>query len=145
MTWRNRQVGSVRAAFLGTVSAESGAAHVYLQPGADALAETWSGLTGGVVEPASAIPEPVLRAAAYPGRPVSVQAQALEQAPWKAGSLGAGTRPTSEPPLPQVGWAADTSGPLADLRLRVHGGAAAQRHSGRLPRGRTKPSQLLPA
>jgi hypothetical protein len=112
VTWRNRQVGSVRAAFLGTVSAESGAVHVYLQPGADALAETWSGLTGGVVEPASAIPEPVLRAAAYPADLFRVQGQALEQAPWKAGSLGTGTQPASEPPLPQVGWAADTSGPL---------------------------------
>jgi hypothetical protein len=112
VAWHERQVGSVRAAFLGTVSAESGATHVYLQPGTDALAEAWSELSDGVVEPASAIPEFVLRAAAYPGDLFRVQAQALEQAPWKAGNLGGVGQGNGEPPPPQIGWAADTSGPL---------------------------------
>jgi uncharacterized membrane protein (UPF0182 family) len=85
--WRNRRVGSVRAAFLGTVNAESGAARVYLQPGADPLASTWSRLSNGVVEPASAIPEPVLRAAPYPGDWFRIQAQQLERLPWKAGTV----------------------------------------------------------
>ncbi|MEO7136977.1 MAG: UPF0182 family protein [Gemmatimonadales bacterium] len=112
VTWRDRRVGSVRAAFLGTVNAETGATRVFLQPGADALAETWAGLSHGVVEPGSAIPEVVLRAAPYPAELFRIQAQELEHTPWKAGSLGGGTGQSSaEPPRPQVGWAADTSGP----------------------------------
>ena len=57
VTWRDHRVGSVRAAFLGTVNAETGATRVFLQPGADALAETWAALSQGVVEPGSTIPE----------------------------------------------------------------------------------------
>ncbi len=110
--WKNRTVGSVRAAFLGTVNAESGATHVYLQPGADALAETWARLAGGIVEPGSTIPELVLRAAPYPTELFRIQAQELERAPWHAGSFSGGSRPPrAEPPPPQIGWSPDTTGP----------------------------------
>ena len=112
VTWRNRRVGSLRAAFIGTVNAESGASKVYLQPGADPLAETWARLSGGVVEPGSAIPDLVLRAAPYPGELFRMQAQELERPPWSAGSLGGASRPSpTEPPLPQIGWTSDSSGP----------------------------------
>jgi hypothetical protein len=111
--WRNRRVGAVRAAFLGTVGAESGAARVYLQPGADPLAITWSRLSNGVVEPATAIPEGVLRAAPYPLDLFKVQAQQLERAPWKAGVVSGGSvQGSTEGPPPQFAWAHDTSGPL---------------------------------
>jgi hypothetical protein len=120
--WRNRRVGSVRAAFLGIVNAESGAARIYLQPGADALAETWARLSGGVVEPGSSIPEMVLRAAPYPNELFRIQAQELEHAPWNAGSLsGGGRQPREGPPLPQVGWSADTSGPQLVSTFQVPG------------------------
>jgi hypothetical protein len=120
--WRNRRVGSVRAGFLGTVNAGSGEAHVYLQPGADALAETWARLSGGVVEPESSIPEAVLRAAPYPHELFRIQAQELEHAPWNAGSLSGGARqPAEEAPSPQVGWSADTSGPQLVSTFQVAG------------------------
>lgn len=109
--WKNRKVGSVRAAFLGTVDAVSGASRVYLQPGADALAETWARLSGGVVEAGAAIPELILRAAPYPSELFRIQAQELEHAPWNAGNLNGASGPSPEPPLPQIGWSADTSGP----------------------------------
>jgi uncharacterized protein UPF0182 len=113
VNWRQRKVGSVGAAFLGTVNAESGAARVYLQPGADPLASTWSNVSNGVVEPASAIPESVLRAASYPGDLFRVQVQQLERVPWKAGTLSGGSvQGVSEPPAPQTSWAADSSGPI---------------------------------
>jgi hypothetical protein len=112
VNWRGRRVGSVRAAFLGTVDAESGAIRVYLQPGADPLAVTWGMLSNGVVEPASAIPEAVLRAASYPGDLFRIQAQQLERTPWKAGTVsGTPVQGISESPPAQVGWAPDTSGP----------------------------------
>jgi hypothetical protein len=111
--WHDRRVGSVRAAFIGTVNAESGAARVYLQPGADALAITWSRLSNGVVLPASAIPEAVLRAAPYPADLFRIQAQQIERAPWKAGVVSGASGPGApESPPPQIGWAPDTSGPL---------------------------------
>jgi hypothetical protein len=112
-TWRSQQVGSVRAAFLGTVSAESGTARAYLQPQADALAETWARLSNGVVEPASAIPEAVSRAAAYPQDLFRVQAKALERSPWKAGNVSGQAQGSAEAPPPQLGWPRDTGGPLA--------------------------------
>jgi hypothetical protein len=112
--WRNRRVGFVRAAFLGTVNAETGSARIYLQPGADPLALTWSKLSRGVVEPTSAIPESLLRAAPYPGELFRIQAQQLERAPWKAGSMsGAPGQTTPQLLPPQVAWAPDTLGPLA--------------------------------
>ncbi|HET6838026.1 MAG TPA: UPF0182 family protein, partial [Gemmatimonadales bacterium] len=110
VTWRDRRVGSLRAAFIGTVNAVSGATRVYLQAGADPLAETWARLSGGVVEPGSAIPEPVLRAAPYPGELFRIQAQELERPPWSAGSLGARPSP-AESPVPQIGWTSDSSSP----------------------------------
>jgi hypothetical protein len=112
VTWRNRRVGSLRAAFHGTVGAETGSTRVYLQPDADQLAETWARLSQGVVEPASGIPEPVLRAALYPEALFRIQAEELEHAPWKAGSRSTGGQSTTEPLPPQVAWGADTSGPI---------------------------------
>ena len=110
--WRNQQVGSVGAAFLGTVNAETGAARVYLQPEADALGETWARLANGVAEPTGSIPEAVLRATTYPGDLFRIQAKELERSPWQAGSVSGQAPGTAEAPLPQVGWARDTSGPL---------------------------------
>jgi hypothetical protein len=110
--WRDKQVGSLGAAFLGTVNAESGAARVYLQPEADALAQTWARLANGVVEPAAATPEAVLRASAYPDDLFRVQAKELERSPWKAGSVSGQGQINTEAPRPEVGWAADTSGSL---------------------------------
>jgi uncharacterized protein UPF0182 len=121
VTWRSHRVGSLRAAFLGTVNAESGAVRVYLQPGADALANTWGRLSNGVVEPASAIPEPVLGAAPYPSDLFRIQAQQLERAPWKVGTVsGTPAHGVSEAsPPPQPGWASDTTGPLAVLTFEL--------------------------
>ncbi len=120
--WRNRRVGAVAPAFLGTVHAESGAVGVYLQPRADPLGETWRRVAQGLVEPASAIPEDILRALAYPSDWFKVQAQQLENAPWTAGALGiASSQRSSEPFPPQVAWAADTSGPLLVTTYDVPG------------------------
>lgn len=111
--WRNRRVGAVGAAFLGTVNAESGAVRVYLQPRSDPVAATWSRVAEGLIEPVSAIPEAVLRSLAYPADWFKVQAQQLERPPWKVGTLSAGGGPGTPLPLqPQVAWASDTSGPL---------------------------------
>jgi hypothetical protein len=112
--WHDRRVGAVVAAFLGTVNAESGAARVYLQPRADPVAATWSRVTRGLVESASAIPDAVLRSAAYPTDWFRIQAQQLERTPWKAGTLTGGSGPGSaDRASSQPVWASDTSGPLA--------------------------------
>jgi hypothetical protein len=120
--WRNRRVGAVAAAFLGTVNAETGAVRVYVQPRADPVATTWSRVSRGLVEPASAIPESVLRAASYPVDLFRIQAQQLERAPWKVGTLSGRTvQGSSEPPPPQVAWAPDTSGPLVVATFEAPG------------------------
>jgi hypothetical protein len=121
--WRKQRIGSIRAALLATVNAESGATHVYLQRDADALAETWAGLARGLVEPPSAIPEPVLQLSSYPADLFRVQAKELELAPWKAGTVTGQPQAETdaEPPPPQVAWASDTSGPLASTIYEASG------------------------
>ena len=111
LAWRGRRVGALEAGFLATVDAASGATHIYLRPAADALAAAWAGISRGVVEPASAIPEGVLRQASYPVELFRVQARQLEQGQWKAGSLGGG-QPLADPadvPLTDQGWTDDTA------------------------------------
>ena len=121
-TWRERRVGSVTAAFLATVHAESGAVRIYLQPQANPVALTWGRISRGLVEPASAIPEAVLGVARYPTDWFRVQAQQLERPPWKVGTISAGTgQRSAEPPLPEEAWTADTSGPLALATIQAPG------------------------
>jgi hypothetical protein len=121
-SWRERRVGSITAAFLATVNAESGAVRIYLQPRTDPVAVSWSRVSHGLVEPASAIPEEVLGAAGYPLDWFRVQALQLERPPWKVGAINPATTQRSlEPPLPQEGWASDTSGPVAVATLEAPG------------------------
>ena len=112
LLWRGRRIGALEAGFLGTVDAVSGASHIYLRPSADALATAWAGISGGVIEPAAAIPDLVQRQASYPVELFRVQARQLEQGESKAGSLGA-AQPIAEPadvPLTDQGWTDDTAG-----------------------------------
>ena len=111
--WRGRVIGAVEAGFLGSVDAATGATRIFLRPGAGPLAEAWAGVSRGVVEPPSAVPEPLLRAAPYPTELFRVQARQVEQGSWKPGTLW-GRPPTdaSEPARENIGWSADSSGPL---------------------------------
>ena len=130
VTWRNRQVGSLHASLLGTVDAETGVTHVYLQTAADPVSVTWSRVAEGVVEPAAAIPEAILRAATYPGDLFRVQAQQLERDPWSVGNLSRRSgQANASPPQSQIAWAADTSGPLA---ISTYESTAERRLSGML-------------
>src|SRR4051812_14209381 len=79
----------VAGAFLATVAAESGAVRIYLQPQTNVVAQTWSQVPPGLIEPASAIPEAVLGAAGYPVDWFRVQAQQLQRPPWKVGTVNA--------------------------------------------------------
>src|SRR5207245_1313947 len=97
--WRGRPVAGLRAALLGTVSAQSGATRLYLRPGGDALASSWAAIAEGVIEPASAIPDAVWRAVPYPIDLFRVQARQLERSSRKLGSLGGrSAAETAEPP-----------------------------------------------
>ncbi|HYC31522.1 MAG TPA: UPF0182 family protein, partial [Gemmatimonadales bacterium] len=111
--WRGGRIGSVEAGLLGVVSAASGTTRIYLRPGAGPLAGAWAGVSRGVVEPATSIPEPVLRAAPYPLELFRVQARQIEQGPWRPGALW-GRPPTDagEPARENIAWTGDTSGPL---------------------------------
>ena len=111
--WRGSRVGAVEAALLGVVSATTGSTRVYVRPGAGPLGEAWAGVSRGAVEPASAIPEPVLRAAPYPLELFRVQARQIEQGSWRPGALW-GRPPTDpgEPARENIAWTGDTSGPL---------------------------------
>lgn len=110
--WRDRRIGSLRAAFVGTVAAESGMTRIFLRPGDNPLGEAWAAVSAGVVEPSSAIPMSVLRSMPYPPELLRVQSRALERPGWRLGNIGARARvDTSETPRADIAWSPDTSGP----------------------------------
>jgi hypothetical protein len=113
LQWREREIGALHPGFLATVEAATGATRIYLRPGANAAAAAWAAIAQGLVEPASAIPEVVLRAAPYPVELFRVQARYLEERQPQLGSLGGppGSRRTELPATDGV-WAQDSSGPI---------------------------------
>jgi hypothetical protein len=113
LQWQGREIGGLRAGFLATVEASTGATRIYLRPGVDGLAAAWAAATRGLVEPSSAIPEAAHRAAPYPLELFRIQASHLEQKEARLGSLGGapGTR-RIELPATDLAWGADTSGPV---------------------------------
>jgi hypothetical protein len=112
VTWRGREIGSLQAAFLGLVEANTGVTRIFLRPGADPLADSWASVSRGLVEPAAALPEKVLRALPYPVELFRVQARQVEQGGLKPGGLGGRLVGDGSTPRESVGWSADTSGPL---------------------------------
>lgn len=111
--WRGRRIGMMEAGLVGVVAATTGETRLYLRPGAGALAGAWAAISGGVVQPATAMPEPLLRAAPYPVELFRVQARQVEQGSWRPGALWG--RPASEggePARENIGWSRDTAGPM---------------------------------
>ncbi len=120
--WRGRASAGLRAGLLGTVSAQTGAARIYLRPGSDALASSWAAVAGGVIEPATAIPDAVWRAAPYPLDLFRVQARRIEQSARTIGSAGGRTgADLAELPRADQVWASDTSGPLLTMPFERQG------------------------
>ena len=113
--WNGRRIAGLRGALLGTVAAQTGTVHVYLRPGSDPLAAAWAAIAEGVIEPSSALPEAVWRAAPYPVDLLKVQARQLERSPRRLGVLSgrSGADPT-ELPRPDLAWA-DTTGVIAAM------------------------------
>lgn len=110
LTWRNSRVGSLQAAFVGVVEAEGGETRVFLRHTADPLAEAWSGLADGIVEPASAMPREYSAAVTYPIELFRVQARMLEDHTFKLGLvLGRSDSIPGEIPRPDEAWEPDTS------------------------------------
>ena len=107
---------------LATVSAQTGAARIYLRPGSDALASSWAAVAGGVVEPATSMPDAVWRAAPYPLELFRVQARRIEQSARTIGTAGgrAGTD-LAELPRADMVWARDTTGPLLTMPYERQG------------------------
>jgi uncharacterized membrane protein (UPF0182 family) len=111
--WRGRRIAGLRPALLGTVGAQSGATRIYLRPGSDALAAAWAAIAEGVIEPASAIPDPVWRVTPYPVDLLRVQARQLERSPRRLGTLGLRTgADAAEQPRAEIAWTTDTTGPV---------------------------------
>jgi hypothetical protein len=114
--WRGETVGSIRASFLGVISAESGETRIYLRHTADPVAEAWARISAGVIQPANAIPPEVGRSVAYPIEALQAQSRVLESSRWDLGRLSerrdsAGTGVSIAAGL----WEPDTTGVLFAL------------------------------
>jgi hypothetical protein len=122
LTYKQRRIGALRAAFIATVSAETGATRIFLRPGADRLAEAWAAISQGVVEPSAMIPETVLRLAPYPSDLFRAQARVLERGDWRVGTLADRPVPDAdELPRADLSWAPDSSGPQLTITFERPG------------------------
>jgi hypothetical protein len=128
LRWRGHEIGALEAGFLATVNASTGATRIYLRPGANGLAAAWRAAARGLVEPASAIPEAVRRAAPYPLETFRIQATYVEQREPQLGSLGGppGSRRV-DPPATDLTWSSDTSG---TMRMALYERAGERRLGG---------------
>lgn len=103
--WRGGRAGYVRAAFLGVVDARSGATRIFLRDEPDPVAEAWADISGGVVEPSSALVPLVAQASGYPPELFALQAEVLGA---RADGPGRPAVPRAGSRFVQVGW--DSSG-----------------------------------
>jgi Uncharacterised protein family (UPF0182) len=109
--WRGRRIGSLRAGFVGTVTAEAGTTRIFLRPGDNPIAEAWAAVSEGVVEPSSAIPMGVLRALPYPIELLTAQSRALDRVGGRLVGVGVrGSTDSNSTPRPDIAWSPDTSG-----------------------------------
>lgn len=109
--WRGGWSTTIRAAYLGTVDAESGETHIYRRAGAGALADAWTAVSDGVVEDTDVVPSAVRDAESYPAALFRVQSLALERATWGPGALAARpVTPFQDPARPQASWRSDEGG-----------------------------------
>lgn len=110
--WQNRNLGAVRAGFLGTIDAVTGETHVYLRPGADPLSRAWAEMAGPVVEPAAAIPAAVADLLPYPLELFQLQARVLQRPHWVNARLsGRGADAVRRARVLENSWLPDGRGP----------------------------------
>lgn len=77
--WRDGSVAYVRAGLLGVIDAESGAPRVALRDDAGPIGDSWAAVVGPLLEPWTALPASVRRAAPYPAALLAAQARVLER------------------------------------------------------------------
>ena len=77
-TLGGRRVGMLHAAFVGVVEAEEGEAHIYLRPDAGPVADAWTKLAAGVVEPWEALAVALRVMLPYPAQMFLAQSRVLE-------------------------------------------------------------------
>ena len=116
VSWRGREVGSVRAGFIGVVRARGGEARVFVRPDADSLATAWARIAAPLIEPAANLLPAIASEVGVAGELLEIQAQVLQGSGWLGRSvalLGRQPRPTSE--VPHTGIAIDPDRvPFAD-------------------------------
>jgi hypothetical protein len=71
-------VGYLRAGLVGLVDAESGAVRLFARPEAGPVVHAWGGLSRGLVEPWTAMPEALRGAVGYPAELFRVQSRLLQ-------------------------------------------------------------------
>ena len=108
VTWRGREVGSVRPGFIGVVRARGGEAKVFLRRDADSLASAWARIATPLIEPASTLLPAIAAEHGVPTEFLEIQAQVLQGAGWLGRSVALlGRQPRSASEVPHAGIALD--------------------------------------
>ena len=124
--WGGGTVRYARPAFLGVVDATDGHTQLYLAPGSDSLAHTWSEIGAGALLPADSLP-PSVRALTTSDLALAVQGWALQHGPFGLAPSSPGSA-DSLLPRPTHLW--DSLGPVPQLALETR--TAAGRPASRL-------------
>jgi hypothetical protein len=116
-------VGFLRAAFVGVVESSSGRVRLFARPDAGPLADAWTAVAAGVVEPWSALTGELRAAVPYPAEQFRAQSRLLQ--PALGGRLvGAEDSVRRTPAVYDYAWVADAESP-ARIAAYEHGNPAA--------------------
>ncbi len=102
--WRGQEVSGLVPGFVAAMDAVSGAMTIYLDPGADSLAVSWSRYAEGTVRPAAEMPPGLSEALPYPPAWFAAQLMVLEGPAWALGRRPGRSAADGPPEFPLVGW-----------------------------------------
>lgn len=109
ISWRGARVAAVRPGLIGVVSF-TGETRIFLREDGEPLSQAWRAITGGLVEPAAALPRAIAQALPYPEEQFEAQALVLGRPHWETGDLA--MRPDAADALalhPSMAWSPDTA------------------------------------
>lgn len=102
--WRGQEVAGMVPGFVAAMDAVSGAMTIYLDPGADSLAISWSRYAEGAVRPAAEMPLALRASLPYPPAWFAAQLMVLEGSAWALGRRPGRLTADGPPESPLVSW-----------------------------------------
>jgi uncharacterized membrane protein (UPF0182 family) len=114
--WRDGETGMVRVGFVGLIDGWRGTTRIIARSDGGPLADAWTRLASGLVEPAAALPDAVQRVLTYPTELLQAQAPILAERDPAVGHLLSGPSGMPGAPAFELVWR-EGGASLAELVL----------------------------